>query len=321
MCLLGHISGQTHHAAPQVLHDPRADTTLQYFLRMNGVDGKYQLIGEQAFDRMEDSLFVSYEKVVLKRLRYYVTGKVKPTKSNSCPYLYTTSYANWNTGVHDAVKPVYFYAASVTRGEGGKREVAIRSLQTIKGADPFPKDSIGKYHPADLTKVDSYVAGVGFYPASELAQKLTKPFHTELEKVRAIYRWITLNISYDHEGLSNNTYVAEPEQVLKKKATTCAGYTKLFGDLCSFANIQCVNIFGWAYVDKTWKNPHEWNAVQIDGKWYLVDATWGRTSEKYFLPPPEQFIRDHFCTERKWNLLPDPPLSRDVLDFAIAAAI
>ena len=40
---------------------------------------------------------------------------------------------------------------------------------------------------------------------------------------------------------------------------------------------------------------HEWNAVEINGKWCLIDTTWaaGTTSEYYLCTPPECFVRDH----------------------------
>ncbi|MEZ0369363.1 MAG: hypothetical protein ACAI44_09790, partial [Candidatus Sericytochromatia bacterium] len=58
---------------------------------------------------------------------------------------------------------------------------------------------------------------------------------------------------------------------------------------------------------------HAWNAVQIGGKWYLLDATWGagyvenlkftrRYTSAYLLTPPEIFSIDHLPEEDKWQL-------------------
>jgi hypothetical protein len=57
----------------------------------------------------------------------------------------------------------------------------------------------------------------------------------------------------------------------------------------------------------------------LDGKWFLVDATWGAGSvdnrqfrkqftDYYFLTPPEQLIFTHLPEEAKWQLR-KPPLS------------
>ena len=62
---------------------------------------------------------------------------------------------------------------------------------------------------------------------------------------------------------------------------------------------------------------HSWNAVKLEGKWYLCDATWaaGYTDmntylfhfdydDKYFLMPPEKFAETHQPVEESWTLLP-----------------
>ena len=43
------------------------------------------------------------------------------------------------------------------------------------------------------------------------------------------------------------------------------------------------------------KDDHEWNAVKINGKWCLIDATWdaGKTNYTYFCTDPKCFVRDH----------------------------
>ena len=74
------------------------------------------------------------------------------------------------------------------------------------------------------------------------------------------------------------------------------------------------------------KTNHAWNAVQISGKWYLLDCTWGAGNvdsktkdfkkvlkDFYFLTEPKQFITDHFPymdnnleESQKWQLLSKP---------------
>ena len=53
----------------------------------------------------------------------------------------------------------------------------------------------GKYD-----KVDKYAAKISYLPLDSLSEKLTQPFHTDLEKVRSIYIWITTHITYDWES-------------------------------------------------------------------------------------------------------------------------
>ena len=72
---------------------------------------------------------------------------------------------------------------------------------------------------------------------------------------------------------------------------------------------------------------HAWNAVRIDGRWRLLDSTWGAVdlaslgkganSEKpyldhFFLTPPEELIFNHYPDDDKWQLI-DKPIS--IVDF------
>ena len=73
------------------------------------------------------------------------------------------------------------------------------------------------------------------------------------------------------------------------------------------------------------KTNHAWNAVKINGKWYLLDSTWGsgnvnknkeyeaNFTEYYFLPEPEMLIKTHYPYDKsnmeeseKWQLLEHP---------------
>jgi hypothetical protein len=63
---------------------------------------------------------------------------------------------------------------------------------------------------------------------------------------------------------------------------------------------------------------HSWNAVRIEGNWYLLDATWGHSTlqqdnelvqisnDDYFLIRPEQFVLTHLPGNPMWQLLANP---------------
>ncbi|MGQ0739924.1 MAG: transglutaminase domain-containing protein [Bacteroidota bacterium] len=176
---------------------------------------------------------------------------------------------------------------------------------------------------------------------TSLALKLTRDEQTDQQKVTAIFRWITNNISYTvfskHKKSKNKFIYAEPdddgplkplnervaEMVLKRRTAFCDGYARLFAALCEKAGIKSEIICGYAN-SGFGRGPakfgvnHYWNAVYLDNKWQLLDATWAsgyidmRSGEyvsdyndRYFLSSPEFFIRDHYPDDPRWTLLPD----------------
>ncbi len=161
-----------------------------------------------------------------------------------------------------------------------------------------------------------------------LALYLTESANNDLEKVRAIYRWLTQNIAYDTKGYFTGHYGdLSPEGVLKSGRAVCSGYAGLFESLGRAAGLELVKISGYSKgynysVGTSFNGPpnHAWNAVRINGKWQLFDATWGaghldntgkfirKFQEHYFLTPPEEFIYDHFPENPQWQLL-EPPIS------------
>lgn len=161
-----------------------------------------------------------------------------------------------------------------------------------------------------------------------LVPYLVQPAQTETEKARAIYRWITENIAYDTKSYFSGRYRnrrVKTSHVLKRRRGVCDAYASLFRDMAKMAGLKVAKISGFA---KGWgyepgsadsNENHAWNAVRADGRWYLVDATWGagyidkktrrfkkRFRDFYFLSSPQEFIYSHFPREEQWQLLHQP---------------
>jgi transglutaminase/protease-like cytokinesis protein 3 len=176
-----------------------------------------------------------------------------------------------------------------------------------------------------------------------LSKLLVEGYTTDLQKVRAIFGWITQHISYNtfvfggRRQFSSSKYVSEPEdtsvwksanemtalKVLNKRIAVCDGYAKLFKVLCDYAGLQCEVITGYARGFRErgdrFRSNHSWNAVMIDSVWRLLDVTWAsgfinyadqfvqQLDENYFLTPPQQFIYDHYPEDLRWTLMDNPP--------------
>ncbi len=168
-----------------------------------------------------------------------------------------------------------------------------------------------------------------------LSEKLLRGAATDKQKVTAIFRWITANINYnsspqrrinppiteEEEGPLKPLHERVAEMVIKRKTAFCDGFARLFTALCDKAGLQSIIICGYAPGGFT-RQParfgvnHYWNAVFLEGRWQLLDATWAsgfinaRTGEfirefnsRYFLADPSSFILDHFPDDPRWTLL------------------
>jgi len=142
---------------------------------------------------------------------------------------------------------------------------------------PFPRnpfssiDEYSKKAPASATT-----------DIQSLANYLNKKAETDTEKARAIYIWITDNIRYDDDAFNSGNYSNyTAEYVLQNRKAVCEGYSNLFLNLGEEMGIEVEKISGYSkgYDYKTGKkfdkSNHAWNAVKINGKWKIVDSTWG----------------------------------------------
>lgn len=207
-------------------------------------------------------------------------------------------------------------------------------------------DCISQTAPLNYTLIDSTVKEVPSGSPYTLAQNLTTRHTTDSEKVRSIFIWITENIAYDTKGYYNLNSIYKGlfqplssldsaaiysnyndnivKKVLREKVAICDGYSRLFKTLCDYANIKSEIVTGYVrwYSDpigEQTKRIHAWNAVQINNKWYLLDATWAsgysnaavtnfkqEYDDYYFLTPPDKLVNDHFPLNRKWALISNP---------------
>lgn len=196
----------------------------------------------------------------------------------------------------------------------------------------------------NFNAIDWRVQTIDADTPDSLAVSLTSVYHTEREKVRAIFSWITQHISYN-TGIYNSgrkyipvtnidpwdtvsTWKSGNEmtawKVMRRKMAVCDGYAKLFKTLCDYAGIRAEVITGYAngqlVKQGKFRTNHTWNAVMIDSTWHLLDVTWAsgyvndadqfvkHTNDRYYLTPPRQFNMDHYPEDQHWVLLEKMPV-------------
>jgi hypothetical protein len=191
----------------------------------------------------------------------------------------------------------------------------------------------------DFSKVDKFSLKVPDSVSSDITKLAsyltTSPFSTSTEKkIRAIYVWVSQNISYDKtfdltSPFTTSDVVAtqDADRVLATRTGVCMGYAQLFVALAQAAGLKAEMVEGIIkQSDGTIpRMGHAWVAVRLRKKgeknektetqWYLCDPTWaspptkagyGTINEDYFLVEPEDFIKDHMPIDPMWQLVEKP---------------
>lgn len=214
-------------------------------------------------------------------------------------------------------------------------------------SNPSPKPAVSadcpdiprpsKFVTIDYSTIDAYARNAPESATRNLAtlsDYLTAPARSELAKARSVYAWITSHVRYDESAFSGQRYSSEVDyanRVLRSRKAVCTGFALLFKHLLSRAGIEVVNIKGYSRTnDEEAGRPiqrvdHEWNAVRLDGDWYLLDIAWAQTTAKpgpdgtllpndfYFLTEPAAFAANHFPTDSRWQLL-NPVVAKGQFD-------
>ncbi len=90
---------------------------------------------------------------------------------------------------------------------------------------------------------------------------------SEYETVLALHDWVIDHCEYDE------TYTwYSADSLLLNGTGVCNSYTRALTLLLEEAGIKCRRVSGYVWGDSS--AGHAWSAVQISGKWYLLDATW-----------------------------------------------
>ncbi|WP_149274807.1 transglutaminase domain-containing protein [Pareuzebyella sediminis] len=224
----------------------------------------------------------------------------------------------------------------------------IICLIFLFGAMAFGQRS--DFYTVDFEKADSIAMvyrGASLKNLPLLTYNLTSKLNTEVERFRAIYTWICTNIENDYHGYITTSKKRKKyaenwdaykqwndgftpkvfQKLIEHRKTACTGYAYLTREMAGLANINCKIINGFGRTAAVRLNSqstpnHSWNAVFLNDKWYLCDATWSAGSIKiedytpefqgeyhdgYFLADPLLFVKNHYPLNTELTFLPHPP--------------
>ena len=213
---------------------------------------------------------------------------------------------------------------SFSRIMSEERMIEDKEKEELKKGNEFPKKPNSIF---DKTLCDDIVSSLPKREDTTLKEFKKSIFIktqnlSEKEKAFVLFKWVGQNIDYDVKGLRSGKNIdCSKEGVFKSGKTVCSGYSNLYCDIALYLdlNVVCIPCYakGSGYIPgekiTASSTNHEYNAINLDGKWYPIDATWGsgysmcgvyvrEFNEFYFLADPELLIKTHFPSDEKWQL-------------------
>jgi hypothetical protein len=225
-------------------------------------------------------------------------------------------------------RPAPMPRADETRKRGGDEPTPTNVEPEPEPPKPFdsskPWPSAAKSEAIlDLMKPDDEASVAAI--ASFVRDHESDPFL----RFKALHDWVALHVEYDVPALTTRQFPPQDAgSILRARKAVCAGYSHLLKALGDAAGYHVEFVTGVAKgaggeVDGL---GHAWNAVEIEGNWYLVDSTWDAGSvgpsaddpephfqreyrTEYLFTPGDVFVNDHFPELAKWELV-TPALTR-----------
>jgi len=190
-----------------------------------------------------------------------------------------TKTSAYNEKYHDLPLDYLSYHVSETGGftdlfpVADKGEVEVTTGEQLfrvaeLGFTPVPKEGT---RAAELYAV-----------AASVIESVVADGMSDFEKAHAVYDYVLAKNSYDgsvldyslDDAVSHSAFYIDA--ILKEGDAfgVCDSMAKTYSLLCNMAGLECIRVTGYAGT-ATEKGGHAWNKVKVDGKWYIVDCTWG----------------------------------------------
>lgn len=131
----------------------------------------------------------------------------------------------------------------------------------------------------------------------------------DYDKVKYFHDVIVRSCEYSED--CENPYSAYG--CLCQGQAVCEGYAKAMQILCEKSGILCIPVLGKGVSANEWE-PHMWNKIRIDNKWYGFDLTWDDpvcdfgsdyVRYDYFGITDDEMDRDHITDEKKYMKYPE----------------
>ncbi|MCR5703998.1 MAG: hypothetical protein K6G85_05195 [Eubacterium sp.] len=180
-----------------------------------------------------------------------------------------------------------YYAVSCDHPEFfwlNEKGVMIENYRNVKNQINGLEMNVGKDTKKQFQKIEK--------SADKILSEISEADST-YNQIKKIY-----NALLDLTEYKENSYDQDLRGPFIRHKTVCNGYAMAFAYLCKKRGINCSYAYG-TVIREDKKELHAWNIVELDGKYYWIDATWGDDTDKnvrnywYFLVPDKYFFEDH----------------------------
>jgi hypothetical protein len=194
--------------------------------------------------------------------------------------------------------------------------VVLGALGALAGGLPARAQPVADVRPARQVTDSVEIAA--------LARSLTVRADSDSARAAVLYGWVANNLAYDVRGyLSGRLEDAGAEEVYRRRLAVCGGYVALYQRMAREVGLEVQHIQGYAKGfdyrpgQSSRKLNHAWLAVNVGGRWRLLDPTWGsgvvaggrfepRFSWDWFFVDPEALLLSHFPEQDGWQLVSRP---------------
>ena len=140
----------------------------------------------------------------------------------------------------------------------------------------------------------------------EIAEGAKTKGESVVDRIAYVNEWLCNNVEYSFCEKHENGKDVYPDgklfcdlrgtaygSLINGKGV-CESFARGFKAVMDELNIPCVLVYGTGAGE-----PHMWNYVQIDSRWYAIDTTWNNTSKsslRYYLKGKVDFEHDHISS-------------------------
>ncbi len=199
--------------------------------------------------------------------------------------------------------PQYFFLTKNCSYSYDSNKQCVRKV-LLMYTDGTTTDQYGEYGERTITADRNVITNKINTFEAEISEFVTSiPTNSsDFKKEKLIYEFIQSHVAYDMQAASlvnTPTGIQVPHAydvygAMCDKNAVCEGYAKLFQYLC-----YCVGINSTVVLGSSSGEPHMWNCVEIDNKWYMLDVTWDDCGKdnlycyRYFNLTEKQMSENH----------------------------